>query len=347
MVGSRVVTQDGSDNQSADFCGEPMPNLVRVFVVLAAVFASSARSYAQSPHTAAVVVAVTDQSGAVVPGAQVSIANDAGTARDGTTGTDGSVTIAALPVVGIYGVGVSKEGFSTEGITNVVLRAGETGTVRVRLMPTGGTSEVTVYGTAQGVRADPEIGTRLAGDQIDEIPLLGRKISALPLMDSAFRPANGTGDLFLNSGFFVTGAGGRRQADFVVDGATGDEPWGRQTMFSTLPVGAVQEMNVQSRAFAAEYGWTSSTAVNIVTKGGTNDTHGEALVTLRPGGPQATTFSADRQCPDSVGTCVPPTAGGTPVAIVPPDIPDELAQVSFSLGGALARDKTHYFVAAD
>src|SRR5262245_17260912 len=347
MVGSRVVTQDGSDNQSADFCGEPMTNFVRVFVVLAAVFAPSARSYAQSPHTAAVVVAVTDQTGAAVPGAQVSIANDAGTARDGTTGNDGSVTIAALPVVGIYGVGVSKEGFSTEGITNVLLRAGETATVRVRLMPTGGTSEVTVYGTAQGVRADPEIGTRLASEQIDVIPLLGRRISALPLMDSAFRPANGTGDLFLSSGFFVTGAGGRRQADFVVDGATGDEPWGRQMMFSTLPRGAVQAMNILSRAFSAEFGWTSGPAINIVTKSGSNTRRGELLVLGRPGGPQSSSLSTDAHCPPSLSTCVPPVTAGVMAPSIPPNTPDSLLQGSFAIGGAITPDRTHYFAAGD
>src|SRR5205807_8714646 len=110
----------------------------------------------------------------------------------------------------------------------------------------------------------------------------------------------GTGGLFMNSVYVVTGAGGRRQADYVVGGATGDEPWGRQTMFSTIPVAAVQEMNVMSRAFSAEFGWTSSAAVNIVTKAGTNTLHGEALFLGRPGGMQARAFSADAQCPQSV-----------------------------------------------
>src|SRR5207248_10787480 len=175
-------------------------------------------------------------------------------------------------------------------------------TVRVKLVASGGTSEVTVYGTTQGVRADPELGTRFDSEQIDETPILGRKISALPLLNAAMRPAKGTGDLFLNSVYFVTGAGGRRQADYVVDGATGDEPWGRQTMFSTIPVSAVQEMNVMSRAFSAEFGWTSSAAINVVTKAGTNAVHGEALVLGRPGALQGQTFSADLQCAPSVGT---------------------------------------------
>jgi hypothetical protein len=304
--------------------------------------------FAQSPNTATLVVTVTDQSGGVVSGAQVSAVNTAtGSARDATSGADGSVTLPALSINGSYNVTVNKPGFRSEGIQAVSLRAGETASVRVKLVATGGRSEVTVYGTTQGVRADPELGTRLDAAQIEETPLLGRKISYLPLLNAAFRPAKGTGDLFMNSIYVVTGAGGRREADFIVDGATGDEPWGRQTMFSTIPVGAVQEMNIMSRAFSAEFGWTASAGINIVTKAGANTTHGEALFLGRPGGMQSATFSADQQCPRSVATCVAPTVNGSAVALLPPDIPDALAQGSFAVGGALARDRTHYFIAAD
>ena len=322
-----------------------MKNILAALV--AALFVSTG-VLAQSPNTAALVVAVTDQSGAVVPDAQVSVANaDTGATRDVVSGRDGSVTIAALPVNGVYAVRVTKEGFANEQASDIVLRAGATATVRVKLMATGGTSETTVYGTADGVRTGLDVGARLTSDQIAETPLLGRKISNLPLLSAAFRPATGTGGLFANSVFFVTGAGGRRQADFVVDGATGAEPWDRQTMFSTLPVSAVQEMNVLSRAFSTEFGWTSSTAVNIVTKAGSNVRHGEALLMGRPGGPQAATMSSGQQCPSSITTCVAPAVNGAPAPILPPDIPDSAVQGSFALGGAITPDRTHYFVAAD
>ena len=174
----------------------------------------------------------------MVADAKVSALNTAtGSLRDATSGADGSVTLAALPLNGAYTITVTKPGFTTEKIADVSLRSGETASVRVKLVASGGRSEVTVYGTTQGVRADPEIGTRLDANLIEEVPLLGRKISYLPLLNSAFRPAKGTGDLFMNSIYVVTGAGGRREADYVVDGAMGDEPWGRQTMFSTIPVG--------------------------------------------------------------------------------------------------------------
>ena len=308
----------------------------------------AAPSAAQSPNTAAVTVIVVDQTGAVVPDASVTVINAmTGAERQATSGRDGTVTVTALPIVGTYVVSVGKTGFAGEQAANVTLRAGETATVRVRLVVSGGQSHVTVYGAAGGVRVDPELGVVLDAKRIDETPVLGRKITALPLESAAFRPAKGTGDLFINAVYFVTGAGGRRQTDFVVDGATADEPWGRQTMFSTLPIGAVQEMDVLSSAFSAEFGWTSSTAVNIVTKSGTNITHGDVLFLGRPGGLQPTTLPADNQCPPSVATCVPPTSGGAATPIIPPDIPDALAQESFALGGAIVQNKTHYFLAAD
>ena len=325
-----------------------MRRYVMTLAAAMAVLAGLNPAFAQSPNTAAVNVVVEDQSGAVVPGASVSITNTmTGASREAVTAGDGSITVTGLSLTGVYSITVRKAGFADEEVTSITLRGGETATVRAKLVATGGQSEVTVYGTARGVRADAELGTRLDTGTIEQTPLLGRKITALPLQSAAFRSAKGTGDLYLNTVYFVTGAGGRRQTDYVVDGATGDEPWGRQVMFTTLPVSAIEEMNVQSRAFSAEFGWTSSTAVNIVTKSGTNTTHGEVLFLGRPGGPQPTTFDAKNQCPSSVSTCVAPTLNGSSAAIIPPDIPDVLLQGSLSLGGALVPNRTHYFVATD
>jgi hypothetical protein len=286
----------------------------------------------QSPNTAAVVVIVVDQSGAVVPDAAVRIVNAAtNAAREVISGADGTATIPALPVTGEYTVSVTKAGFATEDVSKIDLRAGETAKLRIKLVATGGSSEVTVYGTAQGVRAEPQLGVALDAERIDETPILGRKITYLPLLNAAFRSGKGTGDLFINSIYFVTGAGGRRETSFAIDGATGDEPWGRQTMFSTIPAGAVQEMNVMSNAFSSEFGWTSGTAVNLVTKSGTNVFHGEALYLGRPGG---AAFQKR-------------TASNGDTTIAPADVPDVLHQVSGAAGGAIAPDRTFLFAAAD
>jgi hypothetical protein len=217
--------------------------------------------------------------------------------------------------------------------------------VKVRVVVSGGQSEVTVFGTTEGVRADPQIGIGLESKRIDETPILGRKVSTLPLLNSAFRQGKGTGDLFVNQTYFITGVGSRRATTFVLDGASNDEGWGRQTAVATVPMGAVQEFNVLTNAFSAEYGWTYGPALNIVTKSGTNEFHGEGVYMLRPGGNwQAKKFSIKSFCPPSISSCLPPT---NLVAINPVDIPDKLNQVSGSVGGPIINDKTFFFAAAD
>ena len=307
--------------------------------------ATMSMAAAQSPNTAAIFVVVVDQTGAVVPGAKVSVVNTAtGAVREAVSGSDGGVTISALSLTGIYTVGVSREGFGNEERRNISLRSGETATLKVQLLVGTEKAEVVIYGTAEGVRTDPQIGRRLDSPTIDETPILGRKATTLPLLNSAFRQGKGTGDLFVNATYFITGVGSRRATTFLLDGASNDEAWGRQTAIATVPLGAIQEITVLSNAFSSEFGWTSGPALNIVTKSGTNGFHGEGVFMSRPGDWQAKTFSTKGFCPPSVTSCITPS---TLTAINPVDIPDALSQVSGSLGGPIIKDRTFFFATAD
>jgi hypothetical protein len=315
-----------------------------LLIALLALIASPAA--AQSPNTASMIVVVVDQTGAVVKDAKVSVVNTAtGDTREAVTGSDGSATISALPLTGAYTISVSREGFGNEEIKDVTLRSGETATLKVKLLVGSEKAEVIVFGTSEGVRANPLIGLPLTSPRIDETPVLGRKSTTLPLLNSAFRTGKGLGDLFVNATYFVTGVGSRRATTFTLDGANNDEGWGRQTAIATVPMGAIQEINVLSNAFSSEFGWTSGPALNITTKSGTNEFHGEALFLLRPGGGwQAKTFSTKNFCPSSTPSCVAPS---TLTAINPVDIPDKLNQYSGSLGGPVVKDKTFFFTTAD
>jgi hypothetical protein len=298
---------------------------VRVLRVLMVLMVLAVPAAAQSPNTASIVVVVVDQSGGVVKDAKVTVTNTAtGAVREALSNTGGSATMPTLSLTGTYKVNVTKDGFTAEDVPGLALRAGETATVKVKLVASGGTSDVTVYGTTEGVRADAQIGKRIDAKTIDETPILGRKLTTLPLFSSAFRQGKGTGDLFVNATYFVTGAGSRRTVTYMLDGANNDEGWGRQTMLANVPIGAVQEVSVLSNAFSAEYGFTAGPALNIVTKSGTNQLHGEGLYMGRPGGWQATAFGTKNFCPPSVSTCAPPAAltANTPV-----DIPDKLHQL--------------------
>src|SRR5690242_17493333 len=116
----------------------------------------AAPALAQSPNTASLVVVVADSTGAPLTGADVSATSDAGLgARTSVSDAAGAATFTALPLAGVYRVSVKKTGFAHEDVADIILRAGETATVRVKLVAIGGTSEVTVYGTARGVRTDP------------------------------------------------------------------------------------------------------------------------------------------------------------------------------------------------
>src|SRR3954469_25598729 len=110
-----------------------------VFVALA-VF-SSAPVRAQSPNTGTMNVVVVDQTGAVVKDARVSVVNTAtGAVRDVTSGDEGSATVSGLSLTGEYLVTVSKPGFTADDVTGLTLRSGETATVKVKLVASGGKS---------------------------------------------------------------------------------------------------------------------------------------------------------------------------------------------------------------
>src|SRR5262249_31942456 len=159
---------------------------------------------AQSPNTSSLMVVVVDQAGDVIKDARISVVNDATAAsREAVSGNDGSANIPALSLTGTYTVSVTKEGFATEERKEIALRSGETATLKVTLQVGSSKSEVTVYGTAAGVRTNPQIGLPLDSPQINETPILGRKVTTLPLLNSAFRQAKGTGDLFVNATYFV------------------------------------------------------------------------------------------------------------------------------------------------
>src|SRR6185312_9891906 len=119
-----------------------------------------------------------------------------------------------------YQVAFAKSGFADKSVDRVGLRAGETADVNVTLQASGGTSQVTVYGTTSGIRSDTaQIGTRLDAEKIQNTPLAGHALTSLALLDSAVRPSVSTGDIFLGNTLFVVDGAGRRETAFTVDGA--------------------------------------------------------------------------------------------------------------------------------
>ena len=241
-------------------------------------------SSGQTTDTATIDGRVADQSGRGVANATVEI-KQPGSAfrRSALTRTDGTFVIGQIPVAAGTILEIKRDGFETRTEGPFVLRAGERARFNVVIAPQAVRSEVTVYGTTGGVQSNSsQLGVRLDTQRIENTPLLGNKLTSLPLLDSAVRPARGTGDIFLNNTLFVIDGGGRRQPDYRIDGATADDSWGRQSIFTNLPIETVAEMTVLTYALSAEYGRSVGGVINVITRSGTSQIEGAATATYRP-----------------------------------------------------------------
>jgi outer membrane receptor protein involved in Fe transport len=263
-----------------------MLRIPRWLFVVAGLLLLPVLTLAQTSDTATLRGRVLDPSQAVLAGSKVTATNSlTGAVRTTTTDAQGVYTFAGLPIAGSYTLAASHDGFQPNETPNLTLMGGVTATVDLHLGVNGLSKEVTVTGTVGEVRADmPQLGDHLDARQIQNTPLLGNQITALPLLNSINTPAINQGDIFTNQTLINTGGSGRRQTAFAVDGSTANDSWGRQTIFTALPPDAVQEMTVLSNAFSAEYGATTGGVVNLVTKSGGQKVHGDGQYSFRPNG---------------------------------------------------------------
>lgn len=288
---------------------------------------------AQTPDTATVHGTVLDASHAGVAGVKVTARNaQSGLERTATTAADGTFSVDGLPVAGAYDFSATKEGFAPGSLNAVTLQGGTTADLHIQLNVASGQTQVTVTGVVGEVRADePQLGDHLSDYQMEETPLLDRKITYLPLLNAANHPAINQGDVFMNESMFTTNGAGRRQAWFEVDGVNAVDMWGRQTIFSNMPVDSLQEMTVLTNAFSAEYGGTAGSVINIVSRSGGNELHGSVVYVNRPSATEAAL----------AGFTSTNAASGNDLTN------DTLDQMALSLGGPLGGQKTHFYAAGE
>ncbi|MGH9396184.1 MAG: TonB-dependent receptor [Terriglobia bacterium] len=280
---------------------------------------------AQAPDRASLRGQVVDENGNALRGAKVAVANTAtGLTRQAQTDGGGRFALVDLPMTGQYRVRVSMAGFAAKEIGALWLRSGRTAMALVTMSPEASRSEVTVYGTAAGIPSDsPQLGFHLDAAAVNHTPILSRNLTALPLLDSAARLSRTAGDMFLNNTLFVVNGSGRRQTDFVVDGSRSNDAWGRQTIFANIPLPAIQEISVLTSSFSSQYGGSAGAVVNLVTKSGTNQSHGEFDGLFRPTGIEAR---------DPVSCCR--TA-------------DQLGQIAGAISGPLVKNRTFYIASGE
>ena len=248
------------------------------------ILVSSFTAFAQTSGT--IEGTVTDPSGAAVVGAKITVRNE-GTGQERITQTDsaGAYQVAALPV-GTYQVELQAQGFQGQILKGLVLQVSQTVVQNVQLAVGGVTQEVTV--TAEGGAI--ESGTITVGQVIDrktvqEIPLNGRHFVDLGLLipGTVTPPQNGflTAPLRGQGSFAINTAGNREDTvNFMINGINLNDMVQNQITFQPS-INTVQEFKVDNSTFSAEYGRNSGAIVNIATRSGTNQYHGEAFEFLR------------------------------------------------------------------
>ena len=304
----------------------------RFFLILG-LFAVIHFAPAQTPDSAIVRGRILDASNAAVAGVDLRIENSlTGAERQRSSDASGNFSFAGLPA-GSYTLTAHKNGFA-DLTRSLTLAGGTTADLKLELSVSGGQTQVVVTGAVGEIRTDePQLGDHLSTKQIEDTPTLNRRITYLPLLNAANRPAINQGDVFMNQNLFTTNGSGRRQTAWVVDGSTGNDSWGRQTIFTNVPQVAVEEMTVLENAFSAEYGATTGGVVNLVTRSGGNNYHGDVLGAWRP---------SDTAAKLSGFTSTSATSGNQIAT-------DSLGQLSSSFAGPVpgTDERTHFFLAGE
>ena len=278
--------------------------LFAYLLVLALILISSAVVVGQS--TATLKGTVTDEKGAVVPGAKVTATNQATSVeRTSETDSEGNYQLAALPV-GNYTIKVETQGFKTELVQNLAVEVGRTIERNFQLQVGTVAENISVTAEAPIIEnATTSVGTVINQRTVQEIPLNGRHFVDLGLLlpGSVTPPQNGflTAPLRGQGSFGLNTAGGREDTvNFMINGINLNDMVQNQITFQPS-INTVQEFKADNSTFSAEYGRNSGAIVNIATRSGSNDFHGEFFEFLRNDALDARNFF--NFCPPGLSTC--------------------------------------------
>ena len=243
------------------------------------------RRVAAQTFTGDILGTVTDQTGSVVPNANLTLKNVAtAAARETKTTADGTY-IFSLILPGTYDLTAAAAGFKSVVASNIVLHVGERQTVDLKLEVGQVTTAVEVTGAAALVSSnDTVVGQVISNTAAEELPLNGRNFLQLAMLSpgvSEIRDAISPITSWEARGDMSIIVEGLRETDssYLLDGVETRSPrWGGSTIRPT--VDAIQEFEVQRNAFTADQGW-GTTVVNTVLRTGTNALHGSAYEFLR------------------------------------------------------------------
>lgn len=224
----------------------------KLFSIIATLFLFSTAALAQT-SMGRILGTVTDTTGAVIPGAHVSITNTAtGVMRTVTTSSAGDFLAPNLPP-GPYSVSAESPGFDKLVRTGLVLEVARDIQLELQLKPGSVSQSVTINSEAPVINTSNNVlGTTLSNQAINELPLQGRDFQNLAILQPGIQRTPGGGFMSIN-------ANGNRPEDnnFIVDGIDDNDSYYGTTVINAegitgtpathLPIDAIQEFNVQSR----------------------------------------------------------------------------------------------------
>ena len=235
--------------------------------------------------TGTVIGIVTDPSGAVVPGATVTMTDNAtGVSRSTTTNDQGRYTfVSASP--GTYNISVTKQGFSAAKIANQVVQVGQQLTANVQMQVGQATTEVVVEGqTASTLQTlNATIGNTVPQQALSALPSLGRDVSTFLTLQPGVSPDGSVaGTVVDQSSFQLDGGNNTNDMDgsqnvytpsFAGD-PTGGLVGGGSAGVMPTPADSVEEFKVNTSNQTADFNSSAGAQVQVVTKRGTNAWHG-------------------------------------------------------------------------
>ncbi|HEV2326772.1 MAG TPA: carboxypeptidase regulatory-like domain-containing protein [Terracidiphilus sp.] len=257
---------------------------------------------AQGGGNVAITGTVMDPSGAIIPAAKVTVTEKStGVSRTAITNGSGQFNISSLPP-GTYTVNIKARGFS-QSVQTFTLLADQVRDLNVRLQVGSASQQVTVEASTVAVNTvSPVLSHVMEQSRVINLPLNGRNPADLTVLVPGANFANGhgtqQGDTKQIPGAESISVNGARpdQISYNLDGANNQDMLSNTNNPFPFP-DALQEFSVQTNNFSVQYGGNAGAVVNVVTKSGTNNWHGDLFEFVRNGAFNARNYFADKVDP--------------------------------------------------